>query len=53
MLVFVAFVWYSVYETAISTEKPATTRKGEWEEQVRTFRMYGLLEMSAMGVECP
>jgi len=53
MLVFVAFVWYSVYKTAISTEKPATTRKGEWKEQVRTFRMYGLLEMSAMGVECP
>ncbi len=33
MLVFVAFVWYTVYETAIDPKKPATTRKGVWEEK--------------------
>jgi len=48
MLTFIGLVWYNVYEAATSSSDKATTRREEWETQVRTFRMHAIMEMHAI-----
>jgi hypothetical protein len=53
MLAFIGIVWYNVYETATCSSDNATTRRGEWESQVRTLRMHAILEMHATVLAIP